>query len=153
MNSRCPNNSAERKKIILSIDSYLEIDRSTCNILNGNFNCVLDKQIDRLPSRPYDESGTKELRDLILKCNLTNIWRNQNQTIKKYALQRGKSKSRIYLTLVGCDNVTEVISCKISNCPFSDHDLNNIYLKTDDIERGPGSRIMNFNTIKSDYLK
>ena len=57
------------------------------------------------------------------------------------------------MAFVGCDNVTKVISCKISNCPYSDHNLNNIRLKTDDIERGPGSWIMNFNTIKSDYFK
>ena len=57
------------------------------------------------------------------------------------------------MAFVGCDNVTKEISCKISNCPYSDHNLNNIRLKTDDIERGPGSWIMNFSTIKSDYFK
>jgi hypothetical protein len=46
-----------------------------------------------------------------------------------------------------------VISSKISNCRFSDHDLNIIKLKTDDIERGPGSLIINLNTIESDYFK
>ena len=34
----CPNNKAERKQIILSIDRYLDIDGPTCNILNGDFN-------------------------------------------------------------------------------------------------------------------
>ena len=72
---------------------------------------------------------------------------------KKCTLQRGKSKSKINLTLVGCENVTKVISCKISNCPFSDHDLNLIKLKTDDIERWTGSWIINLNTITYDYFK
>jgi hypothetical protein len=49
------------------------------------------------------------------------------------------SKSRIYLTLVGCDDANKVISSKISNCPFSDQGLNTIKLKTDDIEREHGS--------------
>ena len=57
------------------------------------------------------------------------------------------------MTLVGCDNANKVISSKISNCRFSDHDLNIIKLKTDDIERGPGSLIINLNTIESDYFK
>ena len=65
----------------------------------------------------------------------------------------GKSKSRIDLALVGRDNVNKVISYKISNCAFSDHDVNIIKLKTDDIEWGPGSWIMNLNIIKSDYFK
>jgi hypothetical protein len=57
------------------------------------------------------------------------------------------------LTLVGCDTANKVISREISNCPFSDHDFNIIKLKTNGIEMGPGSWIMNLNTIKSDYFK
>ena len=38
----CPNNNAERKQFISSIDRYLEIDGPPCNILNGDFNCVLE---------------------------------------------------------------------------------------------------------------
>ena len=115
--------------------------------------CIREIKLNRLPSQSYDEPGTKELQGLILKCNLTDIWRDQNQTIKKYTFQRGKSKSRINLTLVGCDNASKVISSKIGNCPFRDHDLNIIKLKTNDIERGPGNWIMNLNTSKSDYFK
>ena len=45
---------------ILSIDGYFEIDGRTCNILNGDFNCALDKKNqDKYPSRAYDEPGTK----------------------------------------------------------------------------------------------
>jgi exonuclease III len=55
INIYCPNNNAKRKQLILSIDRYLDIDGPTCNILNGDFNCVLDnKKLDRLPSRSYD---------------------------------------------------------------------------------------------------
>jgi hypothetical protein len=53
--------------------------------------------------------------------------------IKKDAFQRGKSKSRIDLTLVGCDTANKVISRKISNCHFSDHHFNIIKLKTNGI--------------------
>ena len=43
-NIYCPDNNAERKQFILYIDRYLEIDGTTCNILNGDFNCALDKK-------------------------------------------------------------------------------------------------------------
>ena len=32
------------------------------HILNGDFNCVLDKEIDRYPYRNYDDTGRKNLR-------------------------------------------------------------------------------------------
>ena len=32
------------------------------HILTGDFNCVLDKEIDRYPSRNYDDTGGKELK-------------------------------------------------------------------------------------------
>ena len=51
INIYCPNNNAERKHFILSIDIYFDIEGPTCNILNGDFNFVLYKNIDRLPSR------------------------------------------------------------------------------------------------------
>ena len=47
----------------------IENNGSTCKILNGEFKWVFV----RFPSRPYEEPGTRELRDLILKCNLNDI--------------------------------------------------------------------------------
>ena len=35
-----PNNNAERKQFILSIDIYFDIEGPTCNILNGDFSCA-----------------------------------------------------------------------------------------------------------------
>ena len=46
-----------------------------------------------------------------------------------------------------------MISREISNCPFSDHDFNIIKLKTNGIEMGPGSWIVNLNTTKFDCFK
>ena len=47
------------------------------HILTGDFNCVLDKEIDRYPSRNYDDMGGKELKTIMTKNNLTDIWREQ----------------------------------------------------------------------------
>ena len=34
------------------------------HILTGDFNCVLDKEIDRYPYRNYDDTGAKELKTI-----------------------------------------------------------------------------------------
>ena len=39
-----PNNNAERKQFILSIDIYFDIEGTTCTILNGDFNRALYKK-------------------------------------------------------------------------------------------------------------
>jgi hypothetical protein len=40
------------------------------HILTGDFNCVLDKEIDRYPSRNYDDTGGKELKTIMTKINI-----------------------------------------------------------------------------------
>ena len=40
----------------------------------------------------------KELRTIMTKNNLTDIWREKNPSVKKYTFRRGNSKSRIDLT-------------------------------------------------------
>jgi hypothetical protein len=63
--------------------------------------CVLDKEIDRYPSRNYDDTGGgKELKTIMTKNNLTDIWREKNPSVKKYTFRSGNSKSRIDLILI-----------------------------------------------------
>jgi aminopeptidase-like protein len=50
------------------IDPYVTDGSLTdkMHILTGDFNCVLDKEIDRYPSRNYDDTGGKELLYLVV---------------------------------------------------------------------------------------
>ena len=63
-NVYCPNDSGVRKTFIRDIDPYVTDGSLTekMHILTGDFNCVLDKEIDRYPSRNYDDTGEKNLR-------------------------------------------------------------------------------------------
>ena len=63
----CPNDSGVRKTFIGDIDPYVT-DGSLAekiHILTVDFNCVLDKEIDRYPSRNYDDTGGKELKGIL----------------------------------------------------------------------------------------
>jgi hypothetical protein len=52
-------------------------------LLHSDFNCILDKEIDRYPSRNYDDMGGKELKTIMTKNNLIDIWREKNPSVKK----------------------------------------------------------------------
>jgi exonuclease III len=56
----CPNDNGVRKTFIRDIDPYVTDGSLTekMHILTGDFNCVLDKEIDRYPSRNYDDKKT-----------------------------------------------------------------------------------------------
>jgi exonuclease III len=51
-----------------------------------------------------------ELKTIMTKNNLTDIWREKNPSVKKYTFRRGNSKSRIDLILI-----TEELSCHTIN--------------------------------------
>jgi len=53
------------------------------HILTGDFNCVLYKEIYRYPSRNYDDTGMKELKTIMTKNNLTDIWREKQSVSEK----------------------------------------------------------------------
>ena len=154
-NVYCPNDSGVRKTFIRDIDPYVTDGSLTekMHILTGDFNCVLDKEIDRYPSRNYDDTGGKELKTIMTKNNLINIWREKNPSVKKYTFRRGNSKSRIDLILISEELSCHIINIKIIHCPFSDHDIKIMKLNICDITRGSGTWIMNLHTIRSDYFR
>ena len=74
----CPNDSGVRKTFISGKDSYVTDGGSLTekmHILNGEFNWgfFFHKEIDRCPSRNYDDTGAKELKTIMTKNNLTDI--------------------------------------------------------------------------------
>ncbi|CAC5387703.1 unnamed protein product [Mytilus coruscus] len=151
------NSGIERKRLFESFHNYFDnfTDDSVdhYNILVGDFNCTLDKTIDRNPSHSRDDIGTKELLFLLSQYDLTDIWRDRYRNDKRYTFQRGNSKLRI--DYIFCDKSlsNKVYNVGISHCPFSAHDLVSFKLKLDEIQRGPGIWIMNINTLKSVEFK
>ena len=103
------------------------------HILIGDFNCVLDKEIDRYSSRNYDDMGAKELKTIMTKNNLTDIWRENNPSVKQYTFRRNNYKSRIDFTLISEELSCHIINTKIIHGPFRDHDITIMKLSLCDI--------------------
>ena len=109
-----PNLCSDRKQFFDSFQniSYNHEDDSIYhyNIVLGDFNCILEKKIDRYPNRRTDDIGKIELQNIITRYDLYDAWRKLNPNKKRYSFQRGNSKSRIDFIL--CSNVY-VVKCLI----------------------------------------
>ena len=105
-NIYAPNLCSDRKQFFDSFQniSYNHEDDSIYhyNIVLGDFNCILDKKIDRYPNRRTDDIGKIELQNIITRYDLYDAWRKLNPNKKRYSFQRGNSKSRIDFIL--CSN-------------------------------------------------
>ena len=123
------------------------------NVVLGDFNCAANKKYDRSPLHNSDDVGLKEFQNMLIRNDLCDTWRNQHPELKKYTFKRGNSKSRIDYILASNNLSSKLYDSQINHFPFSDHDIVSCKLKIDEIERGPGIWIMNFNTIQSDQFK
>ena len=81
-----PNLCSDRKQFFDSFQniSYHHEDNSTYhyNIVLGDFNCILDKKIDRYPNRRTDDIGKIELQNFITRYDLYDAWRKLNPNKK-----------------------------------------------------------------------
>ena len=152
------NNSIDKKNFFTSLSNQRDnniFDDSVEHyyIHLGDFNCAMEKRIDRSPSHQNDDLGVIELKQLLLRFDLEDTWRKQNPTSRKFTFQRNNTKSRIDYIFSSKSLSSKIFDSRINNFPFSDHNVVSIKIKLDDIQRGPGIWVMNLNTIKSDLFK
>ena len=87
-----PNDGTDRKLFFKSLlFEESEDENYIYNFICGDYNCALDKNIDRHPIHARDDVGLSELCSIIEKKYLCDVWRKLNPEKKK----RYHSKSRI----------------------------------------------------------
>ena len=118
----------------------------------GDFNCVLDKQLDKCPPSCTEDNGLNEFKLLMHRYDLFDIWRTNNPKTKRFSFQRGNTKSCIYYIICSNSLSSKLLDSKIKHFPFSDHDICTVKVKLEDVERGRGICVMNLNTISQDRL-
>ncbi|KAK3091078.1 hypothetical protein FSP39_016969 [Pinctada imbricata] len=153
INIYSPNTANERKTLFNELLIYTteSSNNNKNNILMGDFNCTLSAQKDRFPPQRTEDSGNVELKDLLSRANLCDIWRLRNPDEEKFTFKRGNSKSRIDMILIPQNLNSDVAKICINNCLYSDHALVYTSLKTDEIERGPGNTTNFLNHIEHEH--
>ena len=135
-----------------SIGNQIDDSSQHYEIILGDFNCVLDKKLDRCPPHRTEDNGLNEFKLLMHRHDLFDIWRKYNPKTKRFSFHRGNAKSRIDYIICSNSLSSKLLDSKINHFPFSDHDICTVKVKIEDIDRSPGIWVMNLNTISRKRL-
>ena len=139
-----PNN--DNNDFFDSLHSLLAQNGEEPLIIGGDFNTVLDPNLDRYPNSIQNHPKCHlSLQNILTDFELVDIWRFKNQTTQKYTWNTNDFKmgSRIDFFIISQSLVSSV---KRSNITFgykTDHSLVSLVLSRFTQKRGPGFWKMN----------
>ena len=122
-------------------------------ILGGDFNIVIDPQIDQMSDHVYKPLARSQIISLTENFELTNIWWHNNPEDRKYTWFRHKPKviaSRIDYFLISDCLVNKTLTCAILPCTLSDHSAIKLCIETESPKRGPGMWRFNNSVLNND---
>ena len=114
-------------------------------ILMGDFNVVLDPQMDRIDHKNYAPSAQKIILEFMNQCDMCDPWRLRNPDTTTYSWIRRKSKhsyevsgSRIDLMLTSMSLVNLIRDIYYSYGYKTDHSMLIAEITNNKSKRGPG---------------
>lgn len=138
INIYTPNAAKDKVAFLTWLKNYINKKNEQNLIVLGDFNCTLDKSVDRYPINQNEDIGNIQLKLCIDNNDLEDIWRIRYPTKKISTFARGNAKSRIDYIFTSSRINFRIEKCNIINCIYSDHDAIGLTIKTNEIERGPG---------------
>ena len=123
INIYAPNTVTARKTFFSQhIHSYF---LTYFRIIGGDFNCIIDNELDRLNSKSDFSVDKKCLLALKSDFDVIDIWRKRNPRAKSFtwANKAYSQASRLDRSFISRTLVKYVHFSKVSPCGFSDHDF------------------------------
>ena len=118
-------------------------------IIGGDFNCVLDNEIDRLNCKRGRDVGQVELLKIMNHYDLEDVFRRRHPLKRCYTWSTSENSSRIDYWLISRVIDYKAKSVDVKSCPFSNHDSICLKMQTSSIERSRG--LWKFNTELLEY--
>ncbi len=145
---------AGRKQFLQNLQKDLDkYPRIFPFIVGGDFNCVLNNDLDRSCNVAYVDQTVLYLKSFLTHFNLEDIWRTQNPTKKEFTyLSPLGSFSRLDKFYTSREFRDKFTNCFINSFPHSDHDKVILKLDFSKIKRGPGSWMLNSSILKDKLL-
>ena len=123
VNAYTPNRNPERNDFFDLVSSKMDITVPT--VLCGDFNCVLDRSVDRRGAAQddYSRESVWALSALFDSVAVTDVWCYLNPTSPTFTCSRWDGSAASRIDLIGCPHLwlAKVSSSDILPCPFSDH--------------------------------
>ena len=143
VNIYAPRSDLERRSFFQQLETFLSDQYE--NILGGDFNCIADPRLDKLPGNPdARQSANTTLLNIMSRFSLFDIWRERNKNTRNYAWSGKKPRdnslirSRIDKFLISRNLSPKAVKTAILPYPHSDHDLISLSLDLTQQPRGPG---------------
>ena len=133
-NVDAPEFFAEVQSVIQELDAVY-------NIIGGDFNVVLNPDLDRNVPHSYHTLAHSVLSDCIDELDLCDVWRIKNPESKRFTWIKSRptvSWSRIDYFLISGNLVQLSKDTTIESCILSDHSFITLHIDYCDSKRGPG---------------
>ena len=140
-----------RKRVFREISKKItDFSNVECVVLGGDFNCVLNDDLDRSSPVTYKERTAKSLNEMLETHNLEDIWRTLHPIEYDFTYYSGSgiSWSRIDRFYTSRSARGSVKDCSITPFPLSDHKKVVLTLDFSNIKIGPGVWQLNTSVLK-----
>ena len=150
-NVYAPNDSREKLSFYKKLRELLTDVSEQSFMLCGDFNCVVNNDLDIVSGLPHRVSEVKELNSLISDLGLKDGWRSSHPSEKDFTWSRLNPfiARRLDYCLVSETALTSCVSCEHVMIPSSDHKAVVIELNDRPFQRGPGYWKFNNSLLKN----
>lgn len=139
-----------------TLEKYISENEEKTFIVGGDFNTVLNIEIDKKNGRLDTHKLCRhKIRQIIDQFNLIDIWRNKHPTLKQYTWHSSHKPpifSRLDYFLISDNIVNSIVSSEHKISYKSDHSIVVLELDVFSISRGPGYfKLNNSFLLENDY--
>ena len=147
-----PTNRSERIEFFQNFYRYLVTRRKL--IIGGDFDCLLDLKKDKCGGNPnLGDTGSPQLRKLLNRFHLVDIWRKQHQHERQYTWHNKTNTimcrlDKFYIS-ASLETDKNNVGADIVPYLFSDHDIVRLEITAEkSLSAGPGVWKLNVSRIK-----
>ncbi len=151
INIYAPNSEYERVCFFNNMINWIDPDKET--FIAGDYNCVLNSDIDRMNCTGKNDVGQVDLKNIMNMFNLEDVFRRRWPDKKCFSWRCGDKASRLDYWLISesLDNQTD--SIEYLPCTFSDHGFVKLDFRITETPHGKGVWKMNSRVIGSKLFR